>query len=60
MAIIDLDFGHFNTPCYIRDFDKGTHMGGMVHDLLLQRYVDGISGVYFYQKPKQLRVSLIL
>ena len=49
--IIGLDFGNFNTfPCLIQDFDAGTHMGGMVHDLLPQRYVDGIPSVYFYSQ----------
>ena len=49
--IIGLDFGNFNTfPCLIQDFDPGTHMGGMVHDLVPQRYVDGIPSVYFYSQ----------
>lgn len=49
--VIGLDFGNFNTfPCYIQDFNSGTHMGGMVHDLLPQKYVDGIPSVYFYSK----------
>ena len=51
LHIIGLDFGNYNTfPCLIQDFDPGTHMGGMVHDLLPQRYVDGIPSVYFYSQ----------
>lgn len=49
--IIGMDFGNFNTyTCIIEDIDPGTHMGGMVRDLLPQRYVDGIPSVYFYSK----------
>ena len=49
--IVGLDFGNFNTfPCLIQDFDPGTHLGGMVYDLLPQKYVDGIPSVYFYSK----------
>ncbi len=49
--IIGLDFGNFNSfPCYIQDFDPGTRMGGIVHDLLPQKSVDGIPSVYFYSK----------
>lgn len=49
--IIGLDFGNFNSfPCYIQDFDPGTRMGGIVHDLLPERSVDGIPSVYFYSK----------
>lgn len=49
--IIGLDFGNFNSfPCYIQDFDPMTRMGGIVHDLLPQKSVDGIPSVYFYSK----------
>lgn len=49
--IIGLDFGNFNSfPCFIQDFDPGTRMGGIVHDLLPQKSVDGIPSVYFYSK----------
>lgn len=49
--IIGLDFGNFNSfPCYIQDFDPGTRMGGIVHDLLPQKSVDGIPSVFFYSK----------
>lgn len=50
-TVIGLDFGNFNTfPCFIQDFDPGTRMGGMVHDLLPLKSVDGIPSVYFYSK----------
>ena len=49
--IIGLDFGNFNSfPCYIQDFNPGTRMGGIVHDLLPRKAVDGIPSVYFYSK----------
>ncbi len=51
--VIGLDFGNYNTfPCFISDFDTGTRMGGIVHDLLPsnQRLVDGIPSAYFYSK----------
>ena len=35
--VIGLDFGNYNSfTCYISDFDDGTKMGGIVHDLLPQ------------------------
>ncbi len=49
--VIGLDFGNFNTfPCFISDFDEGTRMGGIVHDLLPAREQEGIPSVYFYSK----------
>lgn len=51
MAIIGLDFGNYNSfTCYISDFDEGTKMGGIVHDLLPQGLNDGIPSVFFYSK----------
>ena len=52
-TVIGFDFGNYNSfPCFISDFDKGTRMGGIVHDLLPsnQRLVDGIPSVYFYSQ----------
>ena len=51
--IIGLDFGNFNSfPCYIQDFDPGTRMGGIVHDLLPLKLNAGagIPSVYFYSQ----------
>ncbi len=49
--IIGLDFGNFNSfACFISDFDIGTRMGGIVHDLLPAGMQDGIPSVYFYSK----------
>lgn len=49
--IIGLDFGNFNSfACFISDFDIGTRMGGIVHDLLPARLQEGIPSVYFYSK----------
>lgn len=49
--VIGLDFGNFNSfPCFIQDFDSRTRMGGIVHDLLPQKSVDGIPSVFFYSK----------
>ena len=46
MAIIGFDFGNYNTfPCFISDFDPGTRMGGIVHDLLPSGLQDGIPSV---------------
>lgn len=49
--VIGLDFGNYNSfTCYISDFDAGTKMGGIVHDLLPQGLNDGIPSVFFYSK----------
>ena len=49
--IIGLDFGNYNTfACFISDFDIGTRMGGIVHDLLPPKLQEGIPSVYFYSK----------
>ncbi|OUP74018.1 hypothetical protein B5F08_12485 [Anaeromassilibacillus sp. An172] len=49
--VIGLDFGNYNSfTCYISDFDEGTKMGGIVHDLLPQGLNDGIPSVFFYSK----------
>lgn len=47
--VIGLDFGNYNSfACYISDFDSGTKMGGIVHDLLPGGLNDGIPSVFFY------------
>lgn len=47
--VIGLDFGNYKSfVCYISDFDEGTKMGGIVHDLLPQGLNDGIPSVFFY------------
>ena len=49
--VIGLDFGNYNSfICYISDFDEGTKMGGIIHDLLPQELNDGIPSVFFYSK----------
>ena len=49
--VIGLDFGNCNSfICYISDFDEGTKMGGIVHDLLPQELNHGIPSVFFYSK----------
>ena len=49
--VIGLDFGNYNSfTCYISDFDEGTKMGGIVHDLLPQGLNDGIPSVFFHSK----------
>lgn len=49
--VIGLDFGNYNSfTCFISDFDTGTKMGGIVHDLLPQGLNDGIPSVFFYSK----------
>lgn len=49
--VIGLDFGNYNSfTCYISDFDEGTKMGGIVHDLLPGGLNDGIPSVFFYSK----------
>ena len=49
--VIGLDFGNYNSfTCYISDFDDGTKMGGIVHDLLPQGLNDGIPSVFFHSK----------
>ena len=49
--VIGLDFGNYNSfTCFISDFDKGTKMGGIVHDLLPQGLNEGIPSVFFYSK----------
>lgn len=49
--VIGLDFGNYKSfTCYISDFDEGTKMGGIVHDLLPQGLNDGIPSVFFYSK----------
>ena len=49
--VIGLDFGNYNSfTCFISDFDIGTKMGGIVHDLLPQGLNDGIPSVFFYSK----------
>lgn len=51
MAIIGFDFGNYNTfPCFISDFDPGTRMGGIVHDLLPSGLQDGIPSVFYYSE----------
>lgn len=51
MAIIGFDFGNYNTfPCFISDFDPGTRMGGIVHDLLPGGLQDGIPSVFYYSE----------
>ncbi len=47
--VIGLDFGNYNSfTCYISDFDEGTKVGGIVHDLLPGGLNDGIPSVFFY------------
>ena len=47
--IIGLDFGNYNSfVCYISDFDRGTRIGGNVHDLLPGGLNNGIPSVFFY------------
>lgn len=49
--VIGLDFGNYNSfTCYISDFDEGTKLGGIVHDLLPQGLNNGIPSVFFYSK----------
>lgn len=49
--IIGLDFGNYNSlTCYISDFDIGTRIGGIVHDLLPPRRPDGIPSIYFFSE----------
>ena len=51
MAIIGFDFGNYNTfPCFISDFDPGTRMGGIVHDLLPSGLQEGIPSVFYYSE----------
>lgn len=49
--VIGLDFGNYNSfTCYISDFDSGTKMGGIVHDLLPGGLNTGIPSVFFYSQ----------
>ncbi len=49
MVIIGLDFGNYNSfTSFISDFDRGTRMSGIVHDLLPGGLNEGIPSVYFY------------
>lgn len=47
--VIGFDFGNYNSfTCFISDFDEGTRMGGIIHDLLPQGLNDGIPSMFFY------------
>ncbi len=52
--VIGLDFGNYNSfPCFIRNINANTRLGGEARDLLPstdQSLRDGIPSVYFYSK----------
>ena len=56
--IIELDFGNYNSfACFISDFDLGSRMGGIVHDLMPNGLSSGIPSVYFYSRDRGIVVN---
>ncbi|MBO4699566.1 Hsp70 family protein [bacterium] len=54
--IIGLDFGNYNSfACFISDFDLGSRMGGIVHDLMPNGLSSGIPSVYFYSRNRGVK-----